>query len=813
MIPNLRALAAKAEAMPLSDLGLPMLPPRPRKWRLGLRDLLPTGWDLREAAYASLAGDMTSRPMGKHQGRRHDRRDTQGLSKRLLLRWAISRDLAPFEMAAIKVESAPFGLAPSLRTKIPKAEGHHEKGTRSIDDVAEVKRLILLHVRGIIEPRVEAVLTRGQLGGRSKNFTRPICTRPGATPQDHVATGILMAIRAGLRWAVLIDLKDAFGLVPKEAAMAGLMKLGLDRDAALWVWRLARIDALDSRTRKHHSTRPGRGIEQGNQLSAMLMNLVLAPVHRAVERLPGVQAFSYLDDIYLMCPSEAVAGQAFHTFRASARSRGFTNIRPLWSPGKPKGAKLTEIIDTSIEPVVVLKGYLVSHEGIWPTPEMLGKLREAGRLSGWMSIDYLRRISNCQALTKKATRSHTTVLPRRPRPGPSNAPPAGSPDHLTASQNGEGLDQPQQGGRGGEAPADPPVEANSKPPGKLEENDISSMDQKEASKQHTNRDKMDVQEENQALSLYSTPGGSVVQGSLVDSYGHQVDLPPGGVPSHSHRDDGVQAVRGEGSSDPARVTPGARGQGGDADRPGRLAILSKPTVKAALVARAKLKLGDAYKGAVLDLRGLDAVLGLQAPDTDYLHAVLGLVRLVRVKNEATVVVDPRDSWTALPGILGHDRDRTYRRVQQRTLEDGRIELLLERRRKMGPRRGVAGVLPQADVVVLGVRCLNVATREYGVSLVIGGGPSRKVVVVPMVANRDTGCLAAVALVLKEHQVGTVAVRLTGPLKGLRWLAEPERLQPGNIDYGDAVRELANRLGGWKVENGWLVGRPSSPAAA
>jgi len=350
-------------------------PPNPIR-KLALVDLLPSGEDLMDIAYSSLAGDPAAPRVGRHAGRNPHRRDNQGLTKTFVHKRAMERDLSWFVEQAHRLHDHPFDLPPSLRTYIPKQEENPAAGKRPVDDPAEVKRPVALHVRRIVEPRVEPLLHPGQRGGRSPRYVEPICQRKGATAQDHLATGIHDTIYDGYPVALVADLKDAFGLIPRSYTIKLFQSLGFTQEAARWLWRLVRIDAIDSRTRSHHFRRAGRGIEQGGALSSMICNLVLAPILRAVEHHLDVRAFTYLDDITFMARSVRAATDAFHEFRRQAKARGFTNVRRLRTPGDPAHSKNSTIIDTRVEPVAVIKTYLVDSLGISLHPTKVKELQE-----------------------------------------------------------------------------------------------------------------------------------------------------------------------------------------------------------------------------------------------------------------------------------------------------------------------------------------------------------------------------------------------------------------------------------------------------
>ena len=206
--------------------------------KLTLQDLLATGYEMYEEALFSTTGDPASEPIGVHKGRNVDRLDTMRLSKRMIHDHAKAGDIEWFEAFAADIKSRPFRLPRSLRRDVPKNENDPSAGTRPIDDPAEIKRLITLHVRKILEHRAEQMMTSGQYGGRPTWAIDNICKRSGSTAQDQLATALHQTIWNGFPICLALDLKDAFGRIPKQAAIKEFNRLGLDDEAARWLWRL-----------------------------------------------------------------------------------------------------------------------------------------------------------------------------------------------------------------------------------------------------------------------------------------------------------------------------------------------------------------------------------------------------------------------------------------------------------------------------------------------------------------------------------------------------------------------------------------------
>jgi hypothetical protein len=619
--------------------------------RLHLHDLFPRlAGDLADVAYGSLAGDCAYRSPGRHGVRNPNRRDMAGLTKAAVEKAALQRDMAFFEVLYEEFLADPWHFSPSLRTYIPKDRFRPKKGTRPIDDPCELKRLIVLYVRQIIEGRAEGAMTSGQYGGRPMASVKASCPRKGATMQDHVVWALWEAAWGGYGHVLLLDLKDAFGLVPKKAALKSLQGIGLDEEAARWIWRLVRMDAVDARNRKTRYTRQGRGIEQGNALSATIMNLVLAPVLRTLEARHDVKVYAYLDDIYVAARSHEVAHGAFYTFRQSARDRGFTNVRPFRKESDLPDSKNSTIINVADQPVPVLKTYMVDRFGISLHPDKEMELWADGELQEPVTIKKLRKLSNCQALMKHACRERNCES-LRPSPikGKDNKPLR--PDHPRSASAGEGVIMK------GHQPSSSSTSVRTRRTQGVQLPGNQGFRTEVLLKEGVVRD-------DRVLGVPSADGPCWCSNGVVASHGQQA----GGI-SPPDRGDSHQTDRGK--------TRDRRGDVAE-DRHPCLSILS-PEIMPHVTRPGRLRFGDRYKGWTLDLRGLEDVLGEDAPDGLVRQVVNGLVRVVRQRNKATVIVDPRDAWTGSPGLIGNEGDEVYKKLMYRLRPDGAADVALVRR--------------------------------------------------------------------------------------------------------------------------------------
>lgn len=754
---------------------------------IALADLMPDADDLWHTAYESTCGDAAMRSVGRHGGRNPDRKDIQGVTKRQVYDNAVRQDMALFTAWAARLAKNPWYFPPSRRTWVEKVAGQPSKGWRPIDDPAESKRLVLLHVRKRLESTLESRMTTGQYGGRPRWAIRPTCKRDGATNQDHVADAIRQEIWTGNEHVVLLDLKDAFGQVPHRALLNALKDLGLDDTAAKWIRRLVQIDAWDG---TRHVRTPCVGIEQGNQLSASLMNLVLAPIFKEVEASLPVRVISYVDDIYIIAPDNRTAQNAFAAFSAEAKARGFRNVRPL----DGNSPKTSRIIDASIEPVPVLKTYLVSKMGVALHPDKIADLRSRGIRVHGLTIKGLRTATACQSLGKHANRQLHQGLLRLPtkqahKNGPKGLVPLVAARRTTTVELGDGSLR------------------------ELHEGSAQGFHQGSHNDQRCNhRDDLGHVDHGACTGYCGNGQGDVEHGVHVYPTGHG-DLPTDGG---SHLQDGNLADAGPSQHNQASGIPEnrnstdaeGRNKPSDSRQDGAASPLaclsvSLPEVQAAIRQRTPIKLGDNYKGLVADLRGLDAAFsGGGVSDHALVAVVNGMVKAVRCRGVATVVYDPMSVVGAYDAVLGSVDDVTYERISAAVRNDGAVQVELRHRRRkpvVAPRK--ASDLPQADLIMLRAACSNRASGRYKVDLVDRLG-HRDVTVLVHGPSEVAGVLTAVAQIVSRLGPASVAIRLDGSLQAARVLVGD--IRPRLVPFGDAVRALADGRN-WAIRGGFVVG--------
>jgi hypothetical protein len=239
------------------------------------------------------------------------------------------------------------------------------------------------------------------------------------------------------------------------------------------------------------------------------------------------------------------------------------------------------------------------------------------------------------------------------------------------------------------------------------------------------------------------------------------------------------------------------------DRPAALS-LSQAEVRAALAEGRDIKVGTAFKGAHLDLTGLES-LNLQRHLLP--EVVNGLIRAVRDRRVASVIIDFTEGWSSTKTILGNMQDPVYIRVKTQSCGDGRYVLQLRQRRRRAARQPKLPASPLADVVVVRSRCLDLAVNRYEVAMRVDGRVERLQIVVAA-ENPGTGAIQAATAALADHRQATVALPMKGPFLALEKVLCDEGGGSGaNTDFGDAVGCLRSAWT-WKVEEErGLCGRP------
>ena len=242
-----------------------------------------------------------------------------------------------------------------------------------------------------------------------------------------------------------------------------------------------------------------------------------------------------------------------------------------------------------------------------------------------------------------------------------------------------------------------------------------------------------------------------------------------------------------------------RRQSGATDSSACLSVL-QPEVLRKVKGGMRFSFGVRFKGAVLDLRGIET---LNLSDHVLRLVVNGLVRVVRTRRTAVVKVDGLSPLLGMTAILGGIEDPLHRRSSARVLrvlKDGTAQMVL-RLRERRTDRWSPGPIPDVQLAVLrlghhdrarGTTTITYRTRgqkhQEGVT-VLGPAP-------PAVA------LMAVARVLRRRKPRSVAIQLKGALSVAQGLTA--EMTPRQVLLEEAVGFLTAGWS-WTVKDGWVVG--------
>jgi len=307
-----------------------------------------------DLCYGSVSGDLLTLESSSHRGS-PDTVDANGQSKRQTYDAAVSQDIQYFKAWADVLNSFDWLKSmTSERTFVRKGDK-----VRPIDVPPEIKRAYAAYLRTRVCRLVRKTdwIHPMVIGFRDvHDFDEYADRKDGITIQDIYASTVWRLIQANGPWVVLIDLADAFGNLPHKAIHEGLKALWIPHEDRR---RLIETIRIRTNVKNKGLLKPRAfGIEQGNPLSPDVFNVVMSLVVRRMNKV-GVNMACYGDDIVLVQDSEESAIKAFEYFVNVTNHMGFQNVRPLGVNGKA-----TRIFNTEIEPVPLIKTYLVGRNQI-----------------------------------------------------------------------------------------------------------------------------------------------------------------------------------------------------------------------------------------------------------------------------------------------------------------------------------------------------------------------------------------------------------------------------------------------------------------
>jgi len=621
------------------------------------------------AAYSLTAGDPIEGGLGHHRGS-PDRPDRVGTTKQMVHAAASMGDETFFEVRTKQVVRR--GQRSTLSSRVFITNNRTGK-RRPIDVPPEALRMLLALANADLLrlARFQEAIPPEIISYRSRGELPPFVQGEGVTIQDQFAGLVVRQLRRHGPWAVIVDLEDHFGRLPRKAIQAALRRLGLPSAVRR---RLINMALLHTKERGQEPVKAERhGVEQGNTLSATLSNLVMGMVVKLL-RASKVASAMYGDDIVLFAKSKAEAEAAFERFRLICRRLDFDNIRPLGT-----GSKDSQIIDARHQPIPLIKTFFVGLEagvpwvGLTDMPVVNAdgrvfasklsdlKLKLAARSSNNPSPNQIRRLAGARVLSARWMIREGLINPS-PQPSPV----------VAATEEGTDLTLPSR------APGGAPDRRSS------------------------SADAVDVDEGGHPSAPMMPPTGGGGDELLVGrptcswAYPDQACVEPtmwenvyasDGEPSAGADDDSILAVRVATpvGSTQSRVATEVSLLEREGDRPtsGRLclqgvtprsasAVGHEPTADAPVLPSSTDMTTRVNKGAVVDLTRVNA-LGLDADDLA--AHVEGLLRAARWKRKVRALIHPGDAWVHRPGLLGGPNDPQWVRRQEEPAQGGVVVTL------------------------------------------------------------------------------------------------------------------------------------------
>ena len=804
---------------------------------IALSDLLPNAGELRQAAYSSTSGDPATDEFGIHSRRNLHQTDTEGRTKKQTWWDATMRNMGWFNDIASRTKATPFNFPPSQRTYVPKDDG----GSRPIDDPCEAKRLVSLVVREKIEARIEQFLLPSQLGGRrfTKNgeldhlLSHRGCNVPGANVIDHFATLARQNLWDGYHWVVSIDLKNAFGLLPRSAVVTPLQNLGFPEEAIEFLWRLVRIDSID-RSSGQKLESYDLGIEQGNPLSALILNLALSRPLSKLQKRYDIRTLTFVDDIYLFSRSESEAHRVFQSFRAMLKNKGFQNVRPLKKAGENR-RKASKIINVKEEPLTILKVYEVTPQFIGPSVKGLELLKSEllrNGLSGNLTLEQIRRGGNLRAISKRWIRdsgirnfskresllkcsslldltvSLLSIMEKERK------------QRITFSTFGVEKDIPERDSSPKEMPTEKTVVMGTSIEKKQEVNVNSVLGK--VVQGHLEKKKYDgpLIHYTEVLSIPIQNGND--EHVLHLRYGADKDSTS--VGSRRTQKEQVGSARNSAHSSTggnSSVKMG-RGQNSQPAVPSPVLSVTDPEVTERLKKGLRVGVNDNYKPAIsqtvamCDLTGIEDILDYEANPSRFSDAVRSCLRTCRSRNQVLVRFDPRQSYAGCQDLFGNSKDTIYRRTKMMWEDEAVVyELTKENRRKTmnSKTKEAAGAIPKAELTILGVRCRDRSTNHYRITFRLRDEPVEHLEKVAKSRNRSIAKVEVATELLNyvPHLSAVIPAdnMLTSLLLGNQRGAT--NTSPKQVALNLAQTTLLHhRTWALSADGGWLLGTPKRP---
>ena len=305
----------------------------PLPWPVTIDDLTTDADGYRHVAHQLMAGAAVRDPWSPRHGRREIwTKDTEGYSKQRTYRAMTRREHRYFHKTAKQAKRYPY--------KKPYATCYRVKEDREVFDLAERVRLYQAYKVPILcrVANRNRLLLPYQLGGVSKlDIDAKLfgwARLKTFTNCDLIARAIQEHAYKGYRFALSADLSKAYDRIDMRAVLEACLLLTGHPKTAKWLARSVR-PRFRYRLRDGSYGRPHNrkdGIEQGGVLSALLLNVALAPALRRLQGEFDVIPLTYIDDLVFLCRSEKTTHAVYARFVEILQETGIGSIRALDDP-------------------------------------------------------------------------------------------------------------------------------------------------------------------------------------------------------------------------------------------------------------------------------------------------------------------------------------------------------------------------------------------------------------------------------------------------------------------------------------------------
>jgi hypothetical protein len=725
-----------------------------------------TGEQLREIARRGLMADQLSPPGFKHKGS-PDAVDANGMTKRHVYEAICSRNEKYFDGLAQAWNSNTW----HRQTWSKRQYRRNGNKVRPIDVPSEDARLYatwvryhlskLVAERDYMAPTVIAYRDFEELhgfGGRPTGFTS----------QDAFASTVCQLIVQHGPWALSLDQQDGYGNLPHAAIHEALRELGVNHKDRRRIVELVRI-----KTVRPDGTRLkplGYGIEQGGPLSPLIFNVVMSMIIRRLEA-QGFPAACFGDDLVIVAPSNTAAHRGFATYKAITEPLGYKNTRPIGG-----GRKATRIVDTTVDVLELIKTYRIGLSLIALTQDKEAELKD--RLPALASLATVRKMNRWKVVSKAYLKTllhgNCPVEIEKPLGEEPKAPAVGQPVadswvelHLQGEVDGDmEVDDPCVQDDQSTVYRDVPLYVDGME-GRMTCGDVVPIG-------------------SLLTSLHNPLGVVTLESTTIPTSPGTGPDQAGGIPN------GRSPVPRDSSE--VRVQPDRNDGEGSGHRPSPSNTVLPVGIEDidALRQGRRLRVGDYYRGHVVDLRDVHGELGAGRLG----HAVQQLARAASVHGRARFLVHPGDDWEG--ALAGVHVLRTEPRADGVALTVRRQERTDEAQARTNRRQQLPHP-PDTDIIVQRARRDRHDLRRWHVGL-LEGSDSKTMSVQVTCRGRTVAKVEALAGVLVVAANGTVAIPADEFL--LQHLLGNTTIR--QVGLADAVAIL--RQWEWERRCGWLLGR-------